>query len=376
MPAKETAAPAASRIIALDWMRGLVMVLMTIDHASGAFNAGKLGGDSAARYQPGSPLPEAQFLTRWITHLCAPTFVFLAGAALSLSVEKRLRKGDQPGALDRFILTRGLLIAALDPLWMSWGLAAWGVVVFQVLFPIGIGLVCMVPLRRLGERSLLGLSLGLMLGGEALTGLLVSAAGGRPVPLALVLSGGAHPPMFVAYPLLPWLAVMLLGFWFGRRLLAAPEGVPRGLALAGLGSLAVFAAVRGLNGYGNMRLLRDDGSLVQWLHVSKYPPSLTYLTLELGLMALCLAGWMTLARRRGEPAWTKPLLIFGQAAFFFYLLHVHLLKLAALSLGVHRQGGLAEAYAAALGALLVLYPLCAWYRRYKQAHPTGWTRYL
>src|ERR1044072_9251585 len=107
------------RIVALDWLRGLVMVLMTIDHASGTFNAGRLMNDSFALYTPGTPLPVAQFMTRWITHLCAPTFVFLAGTALALSIEKRRRSGETAAALDRYIVTRGLLIAALDPLWMS-----------------------------------------------------------------------------------------------------------------------------------------------------------------------------------------------------------------------------------------------------------------
>ena len=79
--------PPAARLPALDWLRGIVMILMTVDHASGAFNAGRLMSDSAGMYHPGMPLPAAQFFTRWITHLCAPTFVFLAGAALALSVE-------------------------------------------------------------------------------------------------------------------------------------------------------------------------------------------------------------------------------------------------------------------------------------------------
>src|SRR5436853_6786508 len=86
--------PTSRRLPALDWLRGLVMILMTVDHASGTFNAGRLMTDSLALYQPGTALPASQFLTRWMTHLCAPTFVFLAGAALALSVEKRQAAGD------------------------------------------------------------------------------------------------------------------------------------------------------------------------------------------------------------------------------------------------------------------------------------------
>src|SRR5207248_347237 len=129
----------AERVRPLDWLRGVVMVLMAIDHASGTFNAGRLVTDSTALYQSGSPLPAAQFLTRWITHLCAPTFVFLAGASLALSIERRRDLGERPADVDRFIATRGLFIAALDPLWMSWVFAP-GHLLLQVLYAIGLSL--------------------------------------------------------------------------------------------------------------------------------------------------------------------------------------------------------------------------------------------
>src|SRR5262249_49217653 len=108
-----------SRLSAIDWLRGLVMVIMTIDHASGAFNAGRLMTDAVFMYKPGTPLDPAQFATRWVTHLCAPTFVFLAGLSLSISADRRRARGEAERGVDRFLITRGLLIAALDPLWMS-----------------------------------------------------------------------------------------------------------------------------------------------------------------------------------------------------------------------------------------------------------------
>jgi len=177
-------------------------------------------------------------------------------------------------------------------------------------------------------------------------------------------------------PLLPWLAMMMLGWSFGRVLARSdrPEGL---LAAGGAAALVLFALVRGLNGYGNMRLLSEDGSLVQWLHVSKYPPSLAYTALELGLMALCLAALFSLGRRVPAAArWLRPLLVLGQTALFFYLLHVHVLTLAAWALGASHHGGLAVTYAAGAGIVLLLYPLCARYRRYKLAHPDGWARYV
>ncbi len=358
------------RVLALDWLRGTVMVLMAVDHASGTFNAGRLVTDAAFLYQPGTPLPAAQFFTRWMTHVCAPAFVFLAGAALALSVAKQSARGDPPGAIDRFILTRGLFIVALDPLWMSWMFAP-GQVLLQVLYAIGGGLAAMVPLRRLRERTLLVMALVLIFGGEALTGAALALTGGTPtLPTALLLTGGQFSRLIVAYPLLPWLAIMLLGWCFGRFLLAAgPTRAARLLVVVGVAALALFVALRGLNGYGNMRLARDDGSLVQWLHVSKYPPSLSYVALELGLVAL---GLSVVLRR----AWGGPLVVLGQAALFFYLLHAHLLTLAARALGLAHRGGLAATYISAAVVVALLYPLCDRYRGYKRAHPDGWARYV
>src|SRR5262249_2032129 len=106
------------RVVALDWMRGLVMVVMTVDHASDICTAGRFVTDAAFLYKPGTPLPVVQFLVRWMTHLCAPTFVFLAGTSLALSSQKRLKAGESAASISRSILVRGLLIAALDPLWM------------------------------------------------------------------------------------------------------------------------------------------------------------------------------------------------------------------------------------------------------------------
>lgn len=368
---------ARNRVVALDWMRGLVMVLMTIDHASDSFNAGRLMTDGFALYKVGTPLPAAQFLTRWITHLCAPTFVFLAGAALALSVERRRRAGEPPAATDRFIVTRGLIIAALDPVWMSLAFIP-GSVILQVLYAIGGSLVLMAALRRLSTGVMLAVALVLFAGGEALIGLVLWMVGGSPtLPVALLFTGGRFGGLIVAYPIVPWLAIMMLGWSFGRWLeRATPAVAERLLVGAGLGALGVFVLVRGLNGYGNMLLPREDGSLVQWLHVSKYPPALSYASLELGIMALLLAGFFAVSRRFGEVAWLAPLRVLGQTALFFYLLHVHLLVLAADGLGLHHGAGLGAAYVGALCTVVALYPLCVWYGGYKRAHPDGWPRYV
>jgi uncharacterized membrane protein len=333
--------------------------------------------DGVALYRPGTPLPVAQFLTRWITHLCAPTFVFLAGTALALSVEKRRRAGETAAALDRFIVTRGLVIAALDPFWMSPVMVP-GRILFQVLYAIGGGLIAMAALRHLGSTTILAVALVLLAAGEALTGFVVWLTGGNPTLLTgLFVTGGRFGSLIVGYPLVHWLVIMLLGWWFGCRLAGSARSVTPGrVAVVALAALAVFAVVRALNGYGNMLLAREDGSLVQWLHVSKYPPALAYVTLELGIMGLVLAAFLAMNRRWGAVGGLEPLRVLGQTALFFYLLHIHVLKLGAHTLGLAHGAGLGATYVAALVTLVVLYPLCRWYGSYKRAHPDGWPRYV
>jgi len=365
------------RVVAFDWMRGLVMILMTVDHASEMFNAGRHVSDAYFLYKPETQLPVVQFLVRWMTHLCAPTFVFLAGASLALSTMKRLKAGESEGSIDRSILIRGSLIAALDPLWMSWVFTP-GMILLQVLFAIGASFVCMVPLRHLRSSTLASLALGLMFFGELIIGALLKHFGGNmPLPLALLLSGGIFGKLIVGYPLLPWLAIMMLGWVFGIHLLRAQPAakISQWLRTGSLLALAIFAIVRGMNGYGNLLLLRDDQSLVQWLHVSKYPPSLSFYALELGLMALLLLVLFRWQQRHNLHG-SSLLLVLGQTAFFFYLLHAHLLLLAASSLGVSHQCGLPETFIATAGVVGLLYPCCRWYRGYKAAHPDGWVRYL
>jgi uncharacterized membrane protein len=169
------------------------MLLMTTDHASGAFNAGRLLTDATWLYRPGTPLPTAQFITRWVSHLCAPTFVFLAGTALALSIERRLQRGESAHRVDRHLLIRGLFLAALDPLWMTWAFVP-GNLLLQVMYAIGMSLVCMTFLRRLSTSWLVGLSLGVIFFGEELIGLVTAGAIRLPsLWSALLLTGGRFP---------------------------------------------------------------------------------------------------------------------------------------------------------------------------------------
>lgn len=367
-----------TRLRAVDWLRGLVMIVMTTDHAGDAFDRGHLMTDSVNMYRVGMSLPADHFMARWVTHLCAPTFVFLSGVALALSVGKRMAKGESAFSIDRFIAARGLFILLLDPLWMSRVFTP-GAFLCQVMYAIGGSMIVMCAVRRLPDRALLVLALALIFGSEAIVGLAMHLTSETPpIPVALLITGGffRSPPLIVGYPLLSWLAIMMFGWWFGRVMTkTSAETLERRLMFGGVVSLALFVVFRGANAYGNMMLYREGTSLVQWLHVSKYPPSLTFVTLELGIMALLLAAFMRIDRG-GKATWTKPLTVFGQTALFFYLMHAHLLHWAAKLLGIEKQAGLPATYVATVAVLLVLYPACVWYGRYKQARPSSWTRLL
>ena len=371
-------ARAASRLPALDWMRGLVMVLMAVDHSSDAFNAGRLFTDSARMYQAGAPLPAAQFLTRWITHICAPTFLFLAGTSLAFTVSRQVAAGDRPRDIDRYVLVRGVLIALFE-LWISFTVIGHGRLVLQVLYGIGTSYMLMALLRRLPDRAALILALAFIATSE----LLVRGASAAHVadswPVSLLLTGGFRGRVIVAYPTLHWLAILLLGWSWGRRLVTTPssrETAARDAMRAGVFGLALYVALRAANGYGNMLLLRQSSSLVQWLHVSKYPPSITYDALELGLMALILAALFRLAQRRTAISPNSLLMVLGQTPMFFYLLHFPLLVGGSRLMGVNEKLGLGATYLGAATAVTLLYPVCRWYRGYKAAHRTGWPRFI
>jgi uncharacterized membrane protein len=378
-PAK---APTKRRLASLDWMRGIVMVLMVVDHASLAYNGDRVSNDSAATYSPGDALEPLGFLVRWVTHLCAPTFLLLAGTALAISVERRIAKGQDPRAIDRDIVLRGLIILLVDPILISFGVR---ILTFQVMYAIGAAMMLMPLLRRLPAIGLLVVSVGWMVGGELLTGLWWSPTGdaatsSASLPVALTMAWSISDSVRVIYPLLPWLSMMALGWWYGRHLLAFNEGRAKispamMMAIAGVIALVTFVVVRGLNGYGNMFLLRDDGSWVQWLHVSKYPPSLTFCALELGILFLSLAGLMVLEKRVTARE-NGVLLVFGQTAFFFYVIHRFVFDVSANWFGLKDAGGLGATLVASALMLAALYPACRWYRTYKRAHPTGLVRFL
>ncbi len=389
----------SKRLPAIDWMRGIVMILMATDHGSSAYNAGRPVTDSALLYVPGQALDQVQFFHRWLSHLCAPTFLFLAGTALALSIERKLQRGVGAGSIDKDLLVRGLIILGVDLFFIN---QFWfpGTILLQVMYAIGVAMILMIAMRRLPSTVLMSAGIAILFLSElflpealvvaneplAILGALFFGAGQFDTNLEYFGPWGSLgiPDSFLAgYPVLPWLAMMMFGWVFGRWLLKRKESdgwnadTVRLLAGTGVGLLALYGVMRGFNTFGNLQLMRLDGSLLQWLHVSKYPPSAAFVALEIGLMCLILAGLFVLQKRRGDNVnVNNPVLVFGQTAFFFYVAHIFILEVSARSLDMHMTNGLLVSTIATTLSLILLYPICRWYRTFKRDHPKSIARYL
>lgn len=360
------------RIAAIDWMRGIVMMLMALDHASGFFNQGRIFADSILLYESGSQFASDQFLTRWITHICAPTFIFLTGASIAVSNAQRLQQGMPQQIIDRELWLRGTFIAMLDIVLLS---LASGKLVLQVLYAIGVSMIMMVWVRRLHKGVIWVTAIVIMTGSELLLKWIWVPGDEVPLWLALTFAPVFSTVFSVFYPVIPWLAVMMLGWVFGEWIQSkrpAPQCIQRLLLVSGGCAVLLFILIRSMADYGNMFMLLEGYSIVQWLHISKYPPSLAYVLLELGLMAVILAILMWLesiigVRRNGV------VLVFGQTALFFYLAHFGVLVLLQL---FFERGGLGTTYFMALLTLLILYPVCRVYRTIKWHNPSSLLRYM
>jgi uncharacterized membrane protein len=377
------------RTRSIDALRGIVMVLMVLDHARDFFMG--FSGDPTNLATTTVPL----FCTRWITHYCAPTFVLLAGTAAYLHSRKHGLSKTR-----RFLLTRGLWLIFLeltvvrfawipDPFYLR--------SVLQVIWALGWSMLALSLLSFLPMRGVL------------LVGALIAAlhnlldpidrrqlsANLEPIwdllhePAALHL--GAR-TVYVAYPVLPWIGVMALGFCLGE-LFELPAQKRQSLLLRlGLGFIFAFIAVRGSNLYGDPQpwSVQARGpvfTLFSWLNCEKYPPSLAYLLMTIGPALLALR-----ALEKAGSRMLTPFELVGRVPLFFYIAHLYLLRFTAAPLAALRFGrlafepppghagspnlGLWAAYAAWAFALALLYPLCRWYARKKAASRSVWLSYL
>jgi len=361
----------APRLLPLDALRGLIMVLMALDHANHFI---------AQQHSPGEywggPFPAYDsalaFLTRLVTHLCAPGFFFLMGAGMLLFATSRRKQGWSKWAITRHFFLRGGLLIALQLLVVNraWELSpgGWGLELYiGVLFALGGAMILGSSLVWLTPQVLLPLTAMLILGTELLTpdpGQWNQAF--EPLARLLLVPGG-NLQLWVNYPVLPWLGLVTFGMAFGHWLVDSPgKAFKRALGLGAVFILA-FAALRTLDGFGNIRP-RDGDTWIDFLNVVKYPPSITFTLLTMGVNLTMLG---LLARASGKlRQFLQPLVVFGRTPLFFYLTHLFLYA------GHGRwltPGGtsIPQMVPCWLLSLLALYPLCLGYGRLKLRQPTN-----
>jgi uncharacterized membrane protein len=361
----------APRLVPLDALRGLIMVLMALDHANHfvaqQHSSGEYWGGPFPVYRDALP-----FLTRLVTHLAAPGFFFLMGAGMVLLANSRRRRGWSEWAIVRHFLIRGGLLIALQLLVVNraWELSpgGWGLDVYVgVLFALGGTMILGSPLLRLKPGILLPLTGALVLGTELLTP--DPSLWNQPLdPLrrVLLLPGGT-PALWVNYPVLPWLGLVTFGMAFGHWLADdARRAFARALKL-GAAFILAFAVLRTIDGFGNIRP-RQGNTWIDVLNVVKYPPSITFSLLTVGVN-LVIVGLFSRANEKLQ-RFLQPLAVFGRVPLFFYLAHLFLY--AGLGLWLAPGGtSIPQMVPYWLLGLLILYPLCLWYGRLKHRQPAS-----
>jgi uncharacterized membrane protein len=386
-------ASARHRLDSVDFLRGLVIVIMALDHARDFFTNVRF--DATDLTQTTAPL----FFTRWVTHFCAPVFVFLAGTSAYLYQARRKSLRE----VSWFLLTRGLWLVVLE-----WTVVRWAwmfnlnytteLLFVQVIWVIGVSMIVLAGLVHLPLGAVAAVGIAMIAGHNLLDGVTPESLG-RWAPLWILLHVQAPIPLrgdqifFVIYPLVPWIGVMAAGYAFGRLLQRPAEERRRLLIRLGAGLTAAFLVIRAINVYGDpapWAVQESVGRMVlSFLNTTKYPPSLLFLLMTLG-PAIALLPFFE--RLHGPLA--RMVTVYGRVPLFFYVLHLFLIHALALLVGTlagFEPGsflrvwmflpetwgyGLPTVYLVWAGVVLALYPLCRWFAGVKARRREAWLSYL
>lgn len=385
------------RIHSIDYARGLVMIIMALDHTRDLLH---IDASTADPTNLATTYPFL-FFTRWITHFCAPAFVFLSGTSAYLSFKAQQNWKESR----RFLLKRGLWLVLLEFTIVNFGI--WFDVHFQLLFLqvigaigfgfIGLSLVCKAPPKMLGIAGLI-----IIFGHDLLTGIAF------PTHPALNFLGSflwrpglfqlsPHFAFFVGYPVLPWFGILLCGFACGKFFELPAEARKKLFMRLGAGALSLFVLLRYTNLYGDpskWSLQKNDTfTALSFINLSKYPPSLLYTLVTLGPLFLFLN--ITEGRKS---KFLDVLSVYGKVPLFYYLIHWYVIHTTMMCLvflqGFHWKDltfgpfsfgrpdkgfglSLPFVYGVWLAVVIGMYPLCKWYGNYKAAHKENkWLRYL
>ena len=396
------AAPASrARVDSIDIMRGLIMVIMALDHIRDYFH------NQSQLFDPTNLARTDGFLffTRWITHFCAPGFMFLAGTAAYLYG----RRGRSTAEVSRFLWTRGLWLVVLELTVVAWFGWNFGFnpdeLSLAVIWALGWSMVALAGLIYLPWRVLLAFGLAMIAFHNAFDGVQPEQFGAlawlwRVLHVRSPLLPSIGPSPVVAYPLIPWIGVMAAGFCFGRVLDLKREERRRVLMWLGLGATLAFVVLRWSNLYGDPSPWSVQATPVltvaSFLNCTKYPPSLLYLLMTLGPTLVALA-----ALEKVRAASWNPFLVFGRVPLFYYLIHLPLLHAVALVFAELRYGrmrfmlsmpaafkgprsdfpadygyDLVTVYLIWIAIVVTLYPMCRWYAGVKQRNRSAVLSYL
>ena len=369
-----------ARIGSVDTLRGLVMIIMALDHTRDFF--------TTTGFNPREVTNPLLFLTRWVTHFCAPTFILLAGLSAFL-----YGRGKSFGDLSRFLLVRGLWLILIDLTLINFG---WRFEVdlyrlsAGVIFVIGVSMVVLSALIWLPRWALASLALLMLAGHNLLDNVRAEDLGEASGAWHLLHEPGLVPlgdsvTLYILYPLVPWIGVMAGGYLLGP-VMQLDQG-KRQRILLGLGAAITvgFLVLRATNVYGDPSpwTPRDTwlSTILSFLNCEKYPPSLLYLMMTLGPALILLALFEQLLG-----ALASFLATFGRVPFFYYVVHIYLIHALEVATGFALTGALtttpevnfnlAGVYIVWLMVLVLLYPICRWFSELKESSSGWWWAYL
>jgi uncharacterized membrane protein len=384
------------RISSIDFARGLVMILMALDHTRDLMHVNSLS-QSPTDLATATP---ALFFTRWITHFCAPTFVFLAGASAYLSFKNK----NDIHATRKFLLSRGIWLVILEFTLVNFGMffdIHFSVFIFEVIAAIGVGFIVLSFVLKASVKSIAAIGIVIIcchnifslipFENDAVVKSILS-----PLLVPGVFAISSTTTFVMAYAPVPWVGIMLCGFAAGKLFQLSLAKRKRIFLMTGIAALIVFIIVRFINIYGDSipwSVQKNNlYTFLSFINVTKYPPSLLFCLLTLGVMFLILSFAEGLQNRFNNFVMT-----YGKVPLFYFLIHfylIHLLMLAMVYLqgfktsqlifgfnfGRPKEGsgvGLLAIYLIWIGVVIALYPVCKWYGKYKAEHKEKWwLRYL
>ncbi len=386
------------RILSIDILRGIVMMIMAIDHIRDFIHIHGMDQDptSLASTSP------AVFFTRFITHYCAPIFVFLSGTSIYLQAQRKSKK-----ELSVFLFKRGLWFMfaeiAIVNLLMTFN-PLYNFVMLQVIWVIGLSMVLMSAIIYLPFRAILLISIALIFGHNLLDQFNYPDPTKTPIWFAIIHQQAfiEYAPMHflaIGYPIIPWIGVMMLGYclgkWYSKDYDASKR--QKQLIWAGMATILFFIVLRYSNLYGDLSMWTTQPrgtafTIISFFNVTKYPPSLLYCCITLGpaLIALSLL-------EKTSAEWTRKVSVFGRVAFYYYLWHFFLVHLTCVVFFFASGKGVKDiidynspflfrnmqwgyplwvVYVVWLILMIILYPICKKYDRYKSTHKNWWLSYI